>query len=63
MKLKLHSETYWLYDLRGSPLVVQWLGLRGFTAEGIGSVPSQKIKFPPAMWYSKKKKKKKKLRP
>ena len=48
MKLKLHSETYWLYDLRGSPLVVQWLGLRGFTAEGIGSVPSQKIKFPQA---------------
>ena len=58
MKLKLHSETYWLYDLKGNSLVVQCLGLHAFTAEGIGSIPGQRIKFPPAMWHSKKKKKK-----
>ena len=55
MKLKLHSETYWLYDLKGNSLVVQCLGLRAFTAEGIGSIPGQRIKFPPATWHSKKK--------
>ena len=33
--------------LTGNPhLVVQWLGLSTFTAEGLGSVPSQGMKIP-----------------
>ena len=31
---------------RGNSLVVQWLGLRAFTAEGAGSIPVQGIKIP-----------------
>ena len=30
----------------GNSLVVQWLGLRAFTAGGLGSIPSQGTKIP-----------------
>ena len=45
----------------GNSLVVQWLGLCAFTAEGQGSVPGQGTKIPQAKWHGQKKKKKKKL--
>ena len=40
-------------------LAVQWLGLRTFTAEGLGSIPVLGTKIPQAKWYSRKKKKEK----
>ena len=30
--------------------MVQWLGLRAFTAEGAGSIPGQGTKIPQAAW-------------
>ena len=35
-------------NLVGNSLVVQWLGLHAFTAEGLGSIPGQVTKIPPA---------------
>ena len=49
---------YFLKPLPGNSLVVQWLGLRTFTAEGAGSIPGQGIKIPQAVWHGQKKKKK-----
>ena len=43
----------------GNSLVVQWLGLHAFTAEGAGSVPGWGTNIPQAEWHSQKKKKKK----
>ena len=40
----------------GNPPVVQWLGLRAFTAEGAGSIPGQETKIPQAVWHGQKKK-------
>ena len=37
---------------RENSLVVQWLGLHAFTAEGLGSIPNQEILQ--AMWHGKK---------
>ena len=37
--------------------MVQWLGLCAFTAEGVGSIPSQGTKIPQAAWCSQKQKK------
>ena len=34
---------------RGEFLVVQWLGLCTFTAEGVGSIPGQGTKIPQAL--------------
>ena len=45
----------------GDSLVVQWLGLCTFTAEGTDSIPGQGTKILQAMQCGKKKKKKKKL--
>ena len=42
----------------GNSLVVQWLGLCAFTAEGPGSVSGQGTKIPQATQHSQKKKKK-----
>ena len=33
----------------GNSLVVQWLGFRAFTAEGLGSIPGQGTKIPQAV--------------
>ena len=33
----------------GNSLVVQWVGLRAFTAEGAGSNPGQETKIPQAV--------------
>ena len=45
----------------GNSLVVQWVVLRDFTAEGLSSIPGRgtKMRFPQAMKCSQKKKKKK----
>ena len=45
----------------GNSLAVQWLGLRAFTSEGLGSIPGWGTNIPEAVWYSQKKKKKIKL--
>ena len=42
----------------GNSLVVQWLGLCAFTAEGQGSTSGRGIKILQALWWSQKKKKK-----
>ena len=42
----------------GNSLAVQWLGLPAFTAEGLGSVPSQGTKILQATWHSQKQKQK-----
>ena len=34
----------------GNSLVVQWLGLHTFTAEGAGSIPGWGTKIPQAVW-------------
>ena len=39
----------------GTSLVVQWLGLHTFTAEGTGSIPGQGTKIPQAAQRSQKK--------
>ena len=44
-------------EMRNS-LVVQWLGLCAFTAEGLGSIPGQGTKIPQATWHSQRIKKK-----
>ena len=36
----------------GSSLVVQWLGLRAFTAESLGSIPGWGTKIPQAVWHA-----------
>ena len=41
----------------GSSLVVQWLGVCSFTAEGAHSIPGLGTKIPQAVKHSKKKKK------
>ena len=38
----------------GNPLVVQWLVLHTFTAEGLGLIPYGGTKTPQAKWYGKK---------
>ena len=38
----------------GNSLVVQWLGLCAFTAEGLGSIPDRGTKIPQAAWCSQK---------
>ena len=45
-----------VYKVGNSP-VVQWLGLRVLTAEGLGSIPGQGTKIPQAVWHGQKKKK------
>ena len=42
----------------GTSLVIQWLGLSAFTAEGLGSIPGLGIKILQASRSGKKKKKK-----
>ena len=44
----------------GNSLVVQWLGLHAFTAEGVGLIPGWGTKIPQAAWCGQRKKKKKK---
>ena len=39
----------------GNSLVVQWLGLQAFTAEGLGSIPVLGTKILQAAWQKKKK--------
>ena len=41
----------------GNSLVVQWLGLHAFTAEGLGSIPGQRTKIPQAASRGQKKNK------
>ena len=43
----------------GNSLVVQWLVLGAFTAEGPDSIPSQGTKIPQAAWRGQKKNKRK----
>ena len=45
----------------GNSLVVQWLELQTFTAEGVGSVPGWGTKIPQAMQCSQKKSSQRKL--
>ena len=47
-----------LLCVAGNSLVVQWLGLRAFTAKGVGSVPGWEIKILQAMQYGQTEKKK-----
>ena len=47
----------YLKDYVRNSLVVQWLGLHAFTAEGPGSIPSQGTKIPQARQHGQKKKK------
>ena len=44
-------------SLPGTCLVVQWLGLHGFSAMGPGSIPGWGTKIPQAVWQGQKKKK------
>ena len=39
----------------GNSLVVQWLGLSAFTAEGLGSIPGRGTKIPQAVRRGQKK--------
>ena len=41
----------------GNFLMVQWLELCAFTAEGLGSIPGQGAEISQAVWCSRKKKK------
>ena len=45
--------------MRGNSLVVQWLGLGAFTAEGLGSTPGWGTKIPQAARCNEKNKNKK----
>ena len=45
---------------RGNALAVQWLGLHGFIAKGLVSIPRWGTKIPQAMPFGSKKLKKKK---
>ena len=45
----------------GTSLVVQWLGLRAFTAVGLGSILVRKLRSHKPQGEAKKKKKKKKI--
>ena len=40
----------------GNYLVLQWLGLCAFTAEGAGSIPGREIKIPQTAWPKENKK-------
>ena len=44
--------------IRGTCLVVQWLGLCASTSENMGLIPGWGTKIPHAPWHSQKKKKK-----
>ena len=44
------------YKYVGNSLVVQWLGLCAFTAEGLGSIPGRRAEISQAVWCSRKKK-------
>ena len=57
---KMGSKSIDSSDQVGTSLVVQWLRLRPFTAEGLGSIPGPGTKTPHAAWCGQKKKKKKK---
>ena len=46
-----------IFDL-GNSLVVQWLGLHAFTAEGPGSIPGRETKILQATWHDQKMKEK-----
>ena len=46
----------------GSSLMVQWLGIRVFTAEGPGSIPGQGTKIPKAVQHSQGKKEEREVR-
>ena len=43
-------QCYFNLFLLGNSLVVQWLGLHAFTAEGVGSIPDQGTKIPQGGW-------------
>ena len=47
--------------MRGTCLVVQWLGLCASTSENMGLIPGWGTKIPHAPWHSQKKKKNRKL--
>ena len=54
-KEQLSNKTGWGQGGEGrNPLMVQWLGLWAFTAEGEGSIPGQEIKIPQAARHSPK---------
>ena len=44
------------YKYVGNSLVVQWLGLCAFTAEGLGSIPGRGAEISQAVWCGQKKK-------
>ena len=46
----------YLRSVVGNFPTVQWLGLRTFTAEGLGSTPGRETKVPQDVWCSRKKK-------
>ena len=69
MEIRNVQRTEWLLKTqyfekqrRGNSLVVQWLGLRAFTAEGPGSIPDRGTKILQATQCSQKKRKKKENR-
>ena len=56
-KMKGREKKDVIKDANGNSLVVQRLGFRVLTAEGLGSIPTQAIKMPQATQSKKKKKK------
>ena len=63
VRLKCYGKHHDKRDTKGeNSLVVQWLGLRAFTDEGLGSIPGLGTKIPQAAWPKKRKEKKRKER-
>ena len=54
----VHTMEYFSAIKRNGELVVQWLGLCAFTAEGPGSVPAPGPRILQVRWYGQKNKKK-----
>ena len=55
----INTAVCYIWKLRkvnpGNSLAVQWLGLRAFTAEDVGSIPGRGTKVPQAVRCSQKK--------
>ena len=49
-------KLWYIHAMEGNCMAVQWLRLRAFTAEGLGSIPGWGTKIPQAMWCGQKNK-------
>jgi len=50
-----HGKHYRNIFKEGTSLAIQWLGLRTFTAKGLGSIPGRGTKIPQAVQHSQRK--------